>query len=366
MQADRQKGYRRILAVRMDNIGDIVLLGPPLRSVRKAFPGASITLLSSPAGSTIAPLLPWVDRVIPWKALWQDVSGSQEFQPDRELELVHTLKAGNFDLALIFTSFAQSPYPPAYACFLAGIPIRAGLSKEFGGGVLTHWAKSPPDEIHQVDRNLAVIKSLGIPTDGEQLELSIDNALTDQVKDLLISVGIQPGEPFIGLAPGASCNARRYPVDKFAKVAEIVANQARLPVVILGSQREAAGLGPFEEILAPRQIISLVGKTTVPGFVGVIQQAAFILANNSSALHIADAFGKPMVIFYSGTEYRSQWMPRNSPAILLNRETKCSPCYRFECLYQGECLQFRPEEAAEVILDFIKTTVDLPAVPGRL
>ncbi len=240
MQPELRRSFRRILAVRMDNIGDVVMLGPALRAVRKSFPEAEITLLTSPAGNSIAPLLPWINQTIPWKALWQDISGSQDFHPDRELELVQILKERQFDLALIFTSFAQSPYPPAFTCFLAGIPVRVGLSKEFGGGVLSYWAKSPPDETHQVDRDLAVIKTLGIPPDGEHLELNIDPGLENQVNRILISAGIQPGEPFIGLAPGASCSARRYPVSKFASVAQIVARQAGMPVVILGNPGEAA------------------------------------------------------------------------------------------------------------------------------
>ncbi|MGZ3585578.1 MAG: glycosyltransferase family 9 protein [Ktedonobacterales bacterium] len=61
---------RNILAVRMDNIGDVVMLGPALRAVKETSPNARITLLASPAGATAAPLLPWVDDVIVWRAIW--------------------------------------------------------------------------------------------------------------------------------------------------------------------------------------------------------------------------------------------------------------------------------------------------------
>jgi len=67
MSPDLLLKARRILAVRMDNIGDIIKLGPALRAVKAAAPQAHISLLCSPAGSQVAPLLPWVDEAIPWR-----------------------------------------------------------------------------------------------------------------------------------------------------------------------------------------------------------------------------------------------------------------------------------------------------------
>jgi ADP-heptose:LPS heptosyltransferase len=52
----------RLLVLRMDNIGDVILLAPGLRALRETLPGAEITLMASPAGRQAAPLLPWVDE----------------------------------------------------------------------------------------------------------------------------------------------------------------------------------------------------------------------------------------------------------------------------------------------------------------
>ncbi|MGZ3603062.1 MAG: glycosyltransferase family 9 protein, partial [Ktedonobacterales bacterium] len=152
---------RNILAVRMDNIGDVVMLGPALRAVKETSPNARITLLASPAGATAAPLLPWVDDVIVWRAIWQDVGRLMPFDPARERELIADLAARNFDAALIFTSFSQTPHVPGYVCYLAGIPLRAGESKEFGGAALTTELRGAPDAMHQAERNLRLVEALG-------------------------------------------------------------------------------------------------------------------------------------------------------------------------------------------------------------
>src|SRR5881275_1282862 len=157
---------RNLLAIRPDNVGDVIMLGPALRAVKETSPHPPkagtrrITLLASRAGATGAPLLPWVDDVVVWRTLWQDL-GELGFDPARERELVALLAERRFDAALIFTSFSQTPHVPGYVCYLAGIPLRAGESKEFGGATLTSELRGAPDELHQAERNLRLVEHLG-------------------------------------------------------------------------------------------------------------------------------------------------------------------------------------------------------------
>ncbi len=350
--ASSMKGLHRILVVRLDNIGDMVMLGPTLYSLRAALPKAHISLLASPAGAQAAPLLPWVDEVIPWRAMWQELGSKHQPDPERELELVERLRQGAFDAALIFTSFSQSPYLPAYACYLAGIPLRAGLSHEFGGQALSHWFQPPPEEGHQVDRNLALLENLNIPVAGQQLELVVPSADQARARELLRASGLNPADSFIVLAPGASCSARRYDPMRYAVVARQLSEAFGLKIVVVGSAREAELLAPITSIDHPN-LFSLVGKTTISELAGVISRSSLVITNNSSSLHIADAFRIPMVILYSGTEYTSQWQPRTSVNRLLKVDTECSPCYSFQCPYSMECLDIDPISVVRSALELM-------------
>ncbi|MFB2879381.1 glycosyltransferase family 9 protein [Floridanema aerugineum] len=332
---------RRILVIRLDNIGDVVMLSPALRILHSHLPNASITLMASPAGSQVAPLLPGVDRVIVQRVVWQDASWVMPLAPAREESLIAKIEAENFDAALIFTSFSQSPYPPAYICYLAGIPLRIGQSKEFGGSVLSQWVKPLPDGCHQVDRNLFLLESAGFIPEGRHLELAVTEEMQKNGDRLLLNVDLTPNQPFIILAPGASCAARRYDIQRFATVASMLAAESKLKVVVVGSDRET---DLFKPILNNRNIVSLVGKTSIPELAAIVKRSSLVIANNSGTMHIADAFLKPMVVLYSGTELESQWQPRNAPTKLLRRFTECSPCYGFECPYQMECLDISPDE----------------------
>lgn len=344
------------------------MLGPALRTIKTNLPDASITLLATPGGSQAAPLLPWVDDVMVHRVLWQDISGTWPLDPARELALVEEIAARSFDAAVIFTSFTQSPYPPAYVCYLAGVPLRIAQSKEFAGGVVTEWVRPLPDDTHQVDRNLHLVESAGFEAAGAHLELRVAPDVQVRADALLLAAGVVPGAPFVALAPGASAAARCYDPDRFARVATELAGCAHpatgepLTVVLLGSEREVELVEPMLNggLTAGGRLVSLAGKTSVPELAAVIGRAALVLANNSGPLHMADALGRPMVIMYSGTEWESQWRPRTALAAgrakLMRRDTACSPCFAFRCPYNMECLDFEPAAVVAEALAMLRAT----------
>jgi len=339
---------RRVVAVRLDNVGDLVMLSPALRALRHNLPDAHVTLLASAAGAAMAPLLPWVDSVMVEQVVWQDAGGRLALDPARELAVVRRIAEAQFDAALIFTSFSQSPWPPAYACYLAGIPLRAAQAGDFGGSLLTHVAPSLPREAHQVDRNLHLVDHLGFAVPSRHPEVRV-LATTDQ---LLEPLGLAGGAPFVALAPGASCAARRYPAERFAKVATLLAD-AGLPMVVLGSEREAGLAAPIVELNRGRRVYSLVGRTDLGELAAVLERASVAVTNDSGPMHLADAVDCPQVVLFSGTDLESQWRPRRAPTRLLRRATPCAPCYLFDCPIGLPCLDIPPEEVVGHVLDLL-------------
>lgn len=341
---------RNILAVRLDNIGDIVMLGPALRAVKETSPQARITLLASPAGATGAPLLPWIDDVIVWRASWQNIGGRVPFDPEREFELVHLLAARNFDAALIFTSFNQTPHVPGYVCYLAGIPLRAGEAKEFGGNTLTTELRGAPDKLHQAERNLRLVEQLGFLARDRRLKVEIPAQAQNAVPQLLAQAGIPAAAPYILLHPGASAQARRYPAERFGILARRLSRNG-WHVLVVGVQREAALI---DEVLqhAPAAH-SLVGQTGMAEYAALIQQAALVICNDTLPMHLADALGTPVVVTFSGTDYEEQWQPRFAPNRLLRQPTSCHPCYLIECPIGHLCLDIAPDDLLEAVDDLL-------------
>jgi len=345
---------QRILLVRPDNLGDVLLLGPALRALRAGARQATLTLLGSPAGAAVAPLLPEIDDVLVASPLWQDAGPPGPPDPAAQLALVERVRAGGFDAAVVFTSFSQSPYPAAYVCLLAGVPVRAALSREFGGGLLTHWVPAPEVTQHQADRALYLLDRLGLPAagTGRQLHAQLSAVATSRARQV---AGLGPDERYVALLPGASCPSRRWEPARFGAVARALVGRGET-VVVAGSEREAFLVDAVvaaggESAPGPGRVVPLAGGLDVLGLAGLLAGAEVALVNNSGGMHLADAVGTPVVALFAGTELVEEYAPRSTRARVLNRPTACTPCRAFRCPYAHECLDVDPDEVVAAVLE---------------
>ena len=354
---------QRLLVMRLDNIGDVVMTGPVLRALKENLPEASITLMASPGGKEATPLLPWVDEVLAWRVLWQDL-GRLSFDPAREWELIEALRRGSYDAAIILTSFKQTPHPAGYACYLAGIPLRLGESKEWGGGVLTDEAPPAPDELHQVERNLRLIEHAGFRVEDRSLNVRVPAEARKTAAKLLEARGVEGDAPYVLLNPWASAPARIYPAVRFALAARLLSEETGWPVVVSGTEADRSRSGELLDALGGRGV-DLVGATGLSELAALVESARLVLTNNTSTMHLLDALRAPGVVLFSGTELEEQWRPHDAPHRLLRRETWCSPCYAFTCPYNLECLDIPPEEVAEAGLSLLAEVSDRSPAPFR-
>jgi ADP-heptose:LPS heptosyltransferase len=351
-------GLRRVLVVRPDNLGDVVMCGPALRALRRAAPRAELDLLAAPAGAAVAPLLPELAGVLTASVSWQQLGGDA-VPAAADLELVGRIAAGGYDAAVVLTSFSQSPWPAAYLCRLAGVPVRIGTSKEFGGAGLTHWVPAPPDELHQVDRALRVLERVGVaPVDG-RLHLAVPAGARAAARRVLAAHGVDPDQPYALLLPGASCASRRYDPDRFAAVAGRLA-RAGLRVVVAGAASEA-------ELVArvAGDGAGIAGDLDVPALAAAVAGGRVVVGNNSGGAHLADAVGTPVVVLFAGTEQVEQYRPRSTPAAVLSVPTTCAPCRQLRCPYGLECLDLPPELVARHALRLAAVRTARPAPAAR-
>lgn len=338
---------RRLLVIRADNIGDVVMTGPALRAVKDTLPRSNITLLASPAGAQAAPLLPWIDAVLSRRVLWQDL-GQLPFDPAREWALVDMLRRHAFDAALILTSFSQTPHPAAFVSWLAGIPLRAGASNELGP-MLSHAAPYGPFERHQAERNLALVAALGFPAKDASLEIRVPEEVSARMATLLNASGCDDGESYLLWNPWASAPARTYPPLRGAQAMRRAAAALGLRVVITGHQRDAASAAELAQCIGSAAV-NLTGRTSVTELAALVAGASVALTSHTSVMHLADALRVPVVVPFSGTDLASQWAPRHTEHALLGQDVPCAPCYQLSCPRGLECLDVAPSEIVDAVL----------------
>lgn len=345
----------RLLVVRPDNLGDVLLMGPAIAALRAAAPQARLELLASPAGAQAATLLPDIDDTVVARVSWQQIATTAE-APDTAL--VAEVAERGYDAAVVLTSFSQSPWPAGYALQRAGVPLRAGTSKEFGGTALTHWVPAPDDGLHQVDRALHVLARLGVAGAGgaaaSTLHARVPPRGRDDADAALATAGWSAAGAYAVMLPGASCPSRRWPADRFRTAATELAAKG-LPVVVSGT---AAERDLVDEVTADGTpgVVGLAGALDVPGLAALLAGAAVAVTNNSGGMHLADAVGTPVVALFAGTEEEGQFRPRSAPSAVLRVPTWCSPCRQFRCPFALECLDITPDVVVGAALDLAEVS----------
>jgi hypothetical protein len=170
---ERWQRARRVLCVRLDQLGDVLMTTPAIRALKESGPGRRITLLTSPGGAAVARLVPEVDEVLVYASPWMKATAPRE-DPGPDFEMIERVRAGSFDAAAIFTVYSQNPLPAAMLCYLAGIPLRLAHCRENPYQLLTDWVGETEPESgirHEVRRQLDLVESVGARTSDDRLSL---------------------------------------------------------------------------------------------------------------------------------------------------------------------------------------------------
>jgi lipopolysaccharide heptosyltransferase II len=329
---------RRLLCVRLDSLGDVLMTTPAIRAFRDSLPGCRVTLLTSAAGAAAARHVPEIDEVIVFAAPWMKTPHAE---PEGDLALRETLRERRFDAAAIFTVYSQSALPAAYLCYLAGIPLRLAHCRENPYHLLTHWQPDPEPALarHEVERQLRLAEAVGCRTANLRLSFRVDDS------DRAALARFKLGRPLVVLHAGASAPSRRYPPERFARAVDLLAAQTGCQVVLTGAADEQ----PLAESIRRRMhapALSLAGRLSLGELAALIERADVLVSNNTGPAHIAAAVGTPVVDLYALTN--PQHTPWRVASRVLFHDVPCRNCYKSVCpLGHHACLQrVEPERVA--------------------
>jgi ADP-heptose:LPS heptosyltransferase len=336
----------RAIVVRLDNDGDVLLAGPAIRAV--AAGADHVTLLCGPRGAAAAALLPGVDELLVRRAEWIDPEAPPVDRAALEA-YVDAIAAVRADVAAILTSFHQSPLPAALLLRMAGVPRIAAISEDFPGSLLDVRLPDPGD-VHETQRALGVVASLGFPLlDGDDGTLAV-----------------RPGEPgfplperFVAVHPGASVPARAWAPERNRDLVAALAATGR-EVVVTGAPAEreltAFVAGP------PRDgVTDLGGATSLGALAGVLARADAVVVGNTGPAHLAAAVGTPVVSLFAPTVPAARWRPWSVPHELLFVDVPCAGCRARVCPIAGHpCL------GGVTVADALDAVSRLAPAPVRL
>ncbi len=353
---------QRILVIRLDLIGDLVLSMTVVRALKRSYPGVEIDLLALPASAKVVMDDPDLTEIITYdpniwrrpKALFQAKNWRDVYSLRRHLRVRH------YDIAVsVFGAWA------GVIAVLSGAKRRVGFGRESYPGFMTdnvpgrHW--SPGDHKHEVDYCLELAKSSGAtisPADRTP-RLYVDPQARQQLEQLLIQEDVKPEKPLIACHVSSNNGqSKRWPIHYWATLIDKLIRERDAQVILTGAP---ADLPLIESVLRhmQKQAINLAGKTSLPQLVALLQRADLVISGDSGPMHIAAAVGTPLIAIHGPTDPVLSG-PISPTATILRSDIWCSPCYNArdtaDCrFFTTQCMKnISPEQVLEVVQEKLK------------
>ena len=318
---------RKIMIRSTNWIGDAVMTTPAMGAVRATFPHAEVVVAANSAVGELFSPHPYCDRVVVFdkRKAHGPVRGLLRFSGQ--------LRAERFDLAILF----QNAIGAAVTALLAGIPNRAGYRTDGRGFLLTHGVPIGETQrrLHHTDYYLHMLDSLGIRGGNGRLLLSCTDRERAWARNML---GSGAGSPrWVAINPGAAYgSAKRWFPERFAAVADAIVHEFGARIVLTGGPGEAE-LGHDIESAMNARPLNLIGKTSVRQMMALLSQCSLMITNDSGPMHVAAAFGVPVVALFGSTDHTTT-SPLSSSCRIVRKPLQCAPCLKRICPTDHRCM----------------------------
>lgn len=321
---------KRILVVRTDRLGDVVLSSPVLTALKSTWPECHTTMLLRSYTAELLQGHPDLDQII-----------LETEPPQSARDLAQRLRAERFDMVLLL----HPTFRLALACWLARIPVRVGTAFRgysflFNRRVKQHRKNSGR---HELDLNLEMAEAVGARLQNVTFRLSVSEKERGHVRQKLQALGLAPSQPFVVLHPGSGGSAMDWPPHRFGQLAHQLVSRLHVPVLLTGnaSEREL-----IDRVAAAceQPLIRLDGQLSIKELAGLLQQAALVVANSTGPLHIARAFETPVIGLFCPIQACSpqRWGPYAKPeSVLLPDVAPCGTCSKRRCAHY-HCMDLIP------------------------
>ena len=321
----------RILVIRFSSMGDIVLTSPVTRRLRRICPDAEIDFLTRGEYAPLARALPGVSEV----ECLEPAAGL--------LRLVQRLRRRRYDLLIDLHGNMRSRL-----VVLAGNARRVLRydKRRLARMAMVGRPRRSRSVPHTVDRYLEVLDRLGaygafdprgappgdvpcvVARGMEEVrlpELIVADSAAEAVAERLASAGIGPEVRLLCIAPGASHGPKRWPAERFARVADRLAETRNMRVLLIGSEGDRAITHEVAGAMSG-PALDWAGKTDLALLPAAIQRCALLVGNDSGPMHVATAVGTPVVGLFGATHPRLGFAPLGPADAAVTLDLPCSPC----------------------------------------
>lgn len=331
------ESINKILVVTIAHMGHVVLATPVTRALKKKFPTATVDLLVFPLAEEAAKHNPYADHVLVYN---QDQSQKNTVNLQK---FIHLLQEKTYDLALSLNDDTIS----AMLIGLSGARYRIGYENDSQTKFFTHTITAPAKILHQSERQLEILKPLGLSHQDSHIEFHVS---ANEMTNLYHKLALPSTKPIVVLCPFSSHLHKNWIAENWVTVINHLAKKAQC--ILIGSNQELSAMQSMNAKTNNAALIA-AGKLTLGESAALIKNAQLFITVDTGPMHIAQAFDTPVIALMGPTHSRV-WGPRNRQDIVIRSlRCPCAPCWQlYKNYHKIECLNhscMTQITAAEVI-----------------
>ena len=326
----------KILVIRADRIGDMVLATPMFRCLRERYPKAHITCMASTLSSQLIEGNPYIDSIMVYDPPWFDRKKGNKIVRDY-LSVLRLIRTGRFDMAIDLRGNVLNFF---FLMLLGRIRQRVSFDAAFGDFLLTRAVPFKKDR-HETEYFLEIVKALGgKPESAPQPDIMLSDEEKGYAEQFLRSEGISRDDLVIALHPGAGKNRvqKRWPEERCCELGQAIVKRFDAKIVITGSEAEINLASRIRNRIGRGAILAAGKVCHLKRLAAVLKECALCVGTSTGTIHVAAAVGTPVIVL-CGPEDPHRWRPLGDNNLLIKKEVPCRPCREKVCRYDGRCLK---------------------------
>ena len=309
---------RKILIVRTDRIGDVVLTLPIAHLIKKKYPGSELFFMVRDYTSTLVENHKFVDGFLIYD---EEKSFSAQ---------LNEIKKYDFDSAVVVHPSLRI----ALLIFFAKIKTRIGTGFRWYSFLLNRklYEHRKHGTKHELVHNAELLKFFGIEEkiDEESVEfgITVSKKASRKIEELFRESKIDTSRPLVVIHPGSGGSAVDFPVDGFKELVSYL-SELNVELILTGTKKEYK----ICEEISSLKTKNFAGKFDLEELIALINKSDILIANSTGPLHIAAALGKFVVGFYPKFPAASpiRWGPFTNRKLVFTPALDCANCTRKQC-----------------------------------
>lgn len=336
---------RKILLINLGGLGDCLLSMPSLRLLKLSYSQARISLLTVGRSTGLFEDFKFIDEII-------------IFKPGlaAKVALFYKLRKSGFDMVINMRPLTSifSSIKMAILFFVINARYKIGRDTENRGFFLN--VKIPEGDyakMHDLDYYFYMLEALGLNSQERGIDLILGEEESNYIDKFLAQQGVGRNDILIGINPGASTMSRRWPLENFAKLINLLKARSNCKIIITASREEGRIISRLMSLIN-LSAIDASDRTNPKQLLALIKRCRLFISNDAGPMHLAAALHVPLIALFGPGDI-TRYDPRRlwDKAVVFDKRIDCAPCFKARCRSM-ECFKcITAEEVADAAIKLL-------------